>query len=199
MANPTVILASGSKARQEMLRNAGVSFDVIPADIDEEKILSEMVSNNKNVEDIAKKLAEEKSLKISKENKDNYIIGSDQILSLNNKLYSKAKNKNEAKEKLLELSSKTHQLTSAVCVTKNNKIIWSSFSQAQLSLKDLTEEKIDNYLERAGDDIYNCVGCYALESIGIQLFDKIEGDYFTILGMPLLPLLTFLEKEGVLA
>lgn len=199
MDNPSLILASGSKSRQEMLRNAGVLFDVIPADIDEEKILSSMASDGHDVKNIALKLSEEKSLKISDDNKEKYIIGSDQILSLNNKLYSKAKNKSQAKEKLLGLSGKTHQLTSAVSVTKNNQVLWSTFSQAQLSVKNLSEEKIDDYLDHAGDDIYNCVGCYALESIGIQLFDQIDGDYFTILGMPLLPLLTFLEKEGVLA
>jgi len=196
MKNSSIILASGSSARQEMLKNAGVNFETIPADIDEEKILKSMNENNYSVDDIALSLAKEKSLSIKKQ--DKYIIGSDQILSLDGKLFSKAENKNEAREKLLKFSNKEHQLTSSVCVTKNDKIIWHSTHTANLKMKNLTSSIIDDYIENAGDDIYNCVGCYALERTGVRLFEDIQGDYFTILGMPLLPLLNFLDTEGLL-
>ena len=196
MENSQIILASGSKSRQEMLKNASVDFDIMPADIDEESIIHKMEKGNNAVEDIALTLAQKKSLSI--DNNEKYIIGSDQILSLRNKLFSKAKNKEEAKEKLLQFSGETHQLTSSVCVAKNNKIIWHETKTAHLTMKKLSVEFIDQYIAQAGDDIYDCVGCYALERTGVRLFQEIEGDYFTILGMPLLPLLNFLEGEGLL-
>ena len=131
-----------------------------------------MKKKNISINDISLKLAKKKSLSIKSDGK--YIIGSDQILNLDNKLFSKAKNKQKAKEKLLEFSSKTHQLTSSVCVTKNNEVIWHATQSAHLKMKDLTEDFIDHYIDNAGDDIYNCVGCYALEKTGVRLFEEIK-------------------------
>ena len=199
MTKSLLCLASASQSRQTMLMNAGLKFDIMPAHIDEEIILKNMQQENNSVEEIAYQLAKEKSLYISKECQEKYVIGSDQILSLDNKSFSKAKNREEAKDKLLELQGKTHQLTSSVCVSKDNKIIWQTTDTATLKIKSLDESAIDHYITKAGDDVYNCVGCYALEGVGIQLFEEIKGDYFTILGMPLLPLLNFLESEGLIS
>ena len=196
MTDTPIILASSSQARQTMLKNAGMIFDIKPANINEEKILYE--SEIKKVSDMALRLSEEKALFVSKHNKEKYIIGSDQILSLENEIFSKAKTKSEVKERLIDFSGKSHFLTSAVCVVRDEKVIWRYADQAELKMKSINEEFIDQYIEEAGDDVYNCVGCYALESIGVRLFQEIKGDYFTILGMPLLPLLNFLEKEGAL-
>ena len=188
----SLTLASGSLARQEMLRNAGYEFDIIPADIDEEKIISSL-ETNKNV---ALTLAKEKAKFISQKNKENYIIGSDQILMMNNKIYSKAKNKQEAKERLMEFQGNAHTLHSGVSVFKDGEELFSFIDSASLTMKKMTADDIDRYCEKAGDVLTSCVGCYALESIGRRLFDKIDGDYFTILGMPLLPLIGFLDAEG---
>ena len=188
----SLTLASGSLARQEMLRNAGYEFDIISADIDEEKIISSL-EVNKNV---ALTLAKEKAKFISQKNRDNYIIGSDQILMMNNKIYSKAKNKQEVQGRLKEFQGNTHMLHSGVSVFKNGEEIFSFIDSASLTMKKMTEDDIDRYCEKAGDVLTSCVGCYALESIGSRLFDKIDGSYFTILGMPLLPLIGFLDAEG---
>jgi len=188
----SLILASGSFARQEMLHHAGYEFDIIPADIDEEKIASGL-GENKN---IALVLAKEKAKFISQQDKEKYIIGSDQVLMMNNKIYSKAKNKQEAKERLMEFQGKTHTLHSGVSVFKNNEELFSSIDSASLSMKAMTSDDLDRYCEQAGDVLTSCVGCYALEGLGSRLFDKIDGNYFTILGMPLLPLSNFLDAEG---
>lgn len=191
-----LILASGSFARKHMLSNAGINFKAIPADIDEETIMQSM--HGQSPDKIAQKLSDEKSCFISNQNKDYYTIGSDQVLFMDNKIYSKAKNQNEAKERLINFQGNEHHLTSAVTLSKNGKILWQHSDMATLTMRQLNEKQIDEYITVAGDIATQCVGCYAIEQIGIRLFKDIKGDYFTILGMPLLPLLGALEKEGVI-
>lgn len=198
MSNNKIILASGSSARQEMLRNAGVCFDVVPADIDEETILQQMQGEGATPQDISLKLAQEKALCVSQDYPDQYVIGSDQVLSMNDTLYSKAKDKKEAHKRLLQFQGQDHYLTSAVCVLQAGNILWSGVDTAMLKMKVINSQAIDKYIEEAGDVVTSCVGCYALESIGVRLFKEIKGDYFTILGMPFLPLLNFLDQKGVL-
>lgn len=199
MSNSNIILASGSKARQQMLINAGLQFDVQPADIDEEKIMQIMKNDNASSGNIALLLAKEKALKISKQNLEKYIIGSDQVLSLDDKIFSKALNSKEAHERLVELQGKEHFLTSAVSVYKGGEELWHKTDAAGLKMKVMDRQAIDKYIEIAGSAITDCVGCYAIEAAGIRLFKDIRGDYFTILGMPLLPLLNFLDGEGLLS
>lgn len=195
----SLILASKSRARQEMLKNAGISFDIQPAEIDEEKIVQEMQSEGASSGNIALRLAKEKALAISKDNPDHYIIGSDQVLSMDDKIYNKAKNEQEAVERLHEFQGNEHFLTSAVCVVKNGEDLWHKTDAAALKMKPMSMQDIEKYSKIAGDDLTNCVGCYALEGVGIRLFENIRGDFFTILGMPFLPLLNFLDKEGALS
>ena len=199
MTEAKIVLASGSKARQQMLKNAGVAFDINPADINEDKIMQDMKQQNASSGNIALSLAREKAKKISNENKQDYIIGSDQVLSLDDKIYSKAKNIGEAKNRLLEFQGKEHFLTSAVCVFKNGEDIWHKTDVVGLKMKAMDSQAIDKYIEIATDDVLNCAGCYAIEGAGIRLFHDIRGDFFTILGMPLLPLLKFLDGEGLLS
>lgn len=189
-----IILASKSVARQAMMQQAGIKFKIVPANINEEEI------QNKGgaPEVISKILAEQKAVHISNKNKDSYIIGSDQVLSMEDKIYSKAKNKVEAQARLIAFSGKEHTLTSTVAVAKDSKIIFSYTGQATLKMKPLNQEEIKNYIAVVGDVVTQCVGCYAIEGRGITLFEEIEGDYFTILGMPLLPLLNFLDAERLL-
>jgi len=195
----TLILASKSKARIAMLKNAGITFDSIPADISEEKIIADMIKDGASTGNIAVSLAREKALAISKNNPDKYIIGSDQLLSMGDIIYSKAKNKNEALERLQEFQGKEHYLTSGVCVVKNGEDLWHKADAAALKMKAMDRQAIEKYSEIAGSDLTDCVGCYALEGVGVRLFESIRGDFFTILGMPLLPLLNFLDREGALS
>lgn len=194
-----VILASGSKARQDMLKNAGLDFEIKPASIDEETITSELISDGASSGNIALRLAREKAKKISKTNSKKYIIGSDQVLSMNDRIYSKAINEKEAIERLQEFQGNEHFLTSSVCVYKDGQDLWHKTDAAALKMKSLSSQDIEKYSKIAGDDLIDCVGCYALESVGVRLFESLRGDFFTILGMPLLPLLNFLDEEGVLS
>lgn len=194
-----LILASKSKARISMLENAGVEFTSIPADLDEENIIAELEKEGASATNIARRLSEEKALKISNEKSEDYIIGSDQVLSMDEKIYSKAQTVEEAKERLMEFQGKEHYLTSGVCVAKGGEVLWQKTDAAALKMKRMNSQAIDKYSKIAGNALTSCVGCYAIEGAGIRLFDDIRGDYFTILGMPLLPLIKFLESEGALS
>ncbi|MEM9468616.1 MAG: nucleoside triphosphate pyrophosphatase [Pseudomonadota bacterium] len=188
-----LILASGSEARHSMLKNAGFDFDVIPSDVDEQKIKNNFKGKD-NFSDLAQELAYQKA--ISAKHANSFVIGSDQLLIFNNEILSKAKTKEEARDKLLQLKNNTHILISSVVVVKDNEIVFSSTDHADLTMRDFRDEFLDQYLDKAGDILTKCVGSYALESYGLQLFSEIKGDYFTILGMPLLPLSNFLQDQG---
>lgn len=190
-----VILASGSRARNEMLENAGVEFKKIPADIDEDKLLKDLSANGASPSDIALELAKAKALHISPQNHDAYVIGSDQILECDGELLQKAKDIDAARKKLKILRGKTHNLISSVAIAKNNEIIWQDTDIAELTMHDFDDGFLEQYLESAKNDIMTCVGAYAFESHGAWLFKAINANYFTILGMPLSPLLAFLREE----
>jgi len=188
-----LILASKSAARIAMLKDVGVEFQSIPADLDETAMIQQSQAEPAV---LAKALAKEKAQHISAQHKDTFVIGSDQILECEGTIYQKANSKGEAREKLKTLRDKTHRLISAVSIVKNGNEIWSADDTAHLTMRDFSDTFLEQYLEGIKDDILNCVGGYALEKQGAWLFDKIEGDYFTILGMPLLPLLGFLKEEN---
>ena len=174
-----------------MLRNAGVDFTVQPADIDEEII----AQNIDDIHKVASVLAKEKALYVSKQKKDVHVIGSDQTLICGDQLFSKAPNKEAAIEKIKTLQGQTHQLNSAVSVAKNGAILWSAESQADMTMHTLSDTFITRYAQSAGDVLTQCVGAYAYEEHGAWLFEKVVGDYFTILGMPLPQLLHYLRTE----
>ena len=191
-----LILASSSQSRISMLKNAGLSFETIPADIDERKIELELKNKNSTPELIAAKLANAKAVAVSNLHKDVLVIGADQTLSLDGIQINKVEDLVSAKEKITKLSGKTHCLHSAVCCIYNGFELWNYISTAYMSMRNLDSTEIDQYLSLSGSEILSSVGCYQLERIGVQLFDKIEGDFFTILGLPLLPLLNFLRQQG---
>jgi septum formation protein len=190
-----IILASGSAARAQMLKNAGYEFDVMPADIDEQAIIEKSILKDKAFEEIAMSLAEQKALE--GETQEKYIVGSDQLLVFENKIYSKSKNLDEARAKLSEMQGRPHQLISGLSVVKNNEVIFSDVDSAIMTMKPLDEQQIEGYLERVGEDALACVGGYAVEGVGARLFKRIDGDFFTIMGMPLIKLINFFDKEGV--
>lgn len=196
MDKPKIILASASRARQEMLRNAGLNFQIQPADIDETAIIKSSLHAScvQSTDGVALELAKAKALKIAAQNPNALVIGSDQILEHNNKIFEKAKTVEEARAKLKTLRGQTHHLISAVAVAQNDQILWENAAEAELSMHDFTDAFLDAYIAQAGDDLISCVGAYALEKSGAWLFSEIKGDYHTILGMPLLPLLGYLRE-----
>lgn len=191
-----LILASSSQSRINMLRNAGLEFDIKPAEIDEREIEMDLTINNSVPEQIAEILAVAKATVVSQNNIDSIVIGADQTLSLEGKQINKVNDLVAAKEKLTRLSGKTHCLHSAVCCACNGSELWKTVSVAKMYMRNLNSTEIDKYIAKAGSKILSSVGCYQLEGIGVQLFNKIEGDFFTILGLPLLPLLKFLREQG---
>ena len=194
--NRDLILASSSKARFEILKNAGVVFHVYPANIDETIVKTNQ--SKQTVKKITQVLAETKALQVSSVFTESFVIGADQILECDGEQFDKPSAKEIARNHLIKLRGKTHLLISSVCVALNGKIIWHETDSAELTMLNLSNYFIDRYLQLAGDTVLTSVGAYRLEDMGIQLFEKIEGDYFTILGMPLLPLLQFLRTKKFL-
>ena len=191
-----LILASASKSRSQMLLNAGVDFSVQVSNVDETLIKERF--GLKLAENIALKLAVLKAQKVSKLNTDTLVIGADQVLECGGTLYNKPLNRTDAVSNLKALRGKTHRLISAVCVVQNNKILWDLTDSVNLTMRELSDEFIQSYLNQVGTDIFLSVGGYRLEDLGAQLFTRVEGDFFTVLGLPLLPLLEFLRSKHIL-
>lgn len=197
----TLILASSSSARRALLTGAGLTFDVIPARIDEDALTKALQAKSPpaDARTIAMSLAVEKALAVSRGHPGTTVIGADQVLSFENKLHAKALNVAEARGVLQALRGKSHELVSAAALARDGKLLWQGSQSARLTMRDFSESFLTSYLENAGAAVLACVGCYELEGLGVQLFSSIEGDYFTILGLPLVPLLGALRTNGVLA
>jgi len=193
MNSAAIILASGSAARQKMLRDAQVDFTAQPADIDEAALQNSMKDHAP--QDIALALAQAKAQHIAQQSKEALVIGSDQILEMDGVLFSKAATSDDARDKLHRLRGKTHRLISAVAVARGGQILWSHSAQAHLTMHNFDDAFLQEYLKKAGNVLTSCVGAYALEELGPWLFEKIDGDYHTILGMPLAPLLHYLKTN----
>jgi septum formation protein len=192
-----LILASKSRARQALLANAGISFEIVPAEIDERAV--QQASGLAAPDAIAALLAREKALAVSKGHAGGFVVGADQTLALGERLFRKPAGRAEAAEQLGALAGHRHELHSAVAVARDGKIIFADASTAGMTMRRLGKAEIDAYLDRAGDAVTSSVGAYQLEGLGVHLFERIEGDHFTILGLPLLPLLAFLRSQPLLA
>lgn len=195
----SVILASGSEIRAQLLREAGVIFEVEIAKIDEAAIIASLTADNAKPHDIVDLLAEYKAQRVAVKHFDKLVIGCDQILVCDKEIHEKVETIEAAKNKLHTLRGKAHQLMSSIVIFENGKPVWRHIGRAQLIMRDFSDEFLDDYLEKNGTDILNSVGCYKLEKAGAQLFTRIQGDYFTILGIPLLEVLGFLRTRGVLS
>ena len=191
-----LILASQSPARKMLLANAGISFEAVPADIDERSVQKN--SGLSAPGEIAGLLAREKACFVSSKNPGRYVVGADQTLALGNRLFSKPAGRVQAADQLRLLAGGTHELHSAVAVARDGKIVFSDVSVARMTMRRLDERAIEAYLDQAGQAVTTSVGAYQLEGLGVHLFERIEGDHFTILGLPLLPLLAFMRGEGLL-
>ena len=192
-------LASGSAARRALLEAAGLNFDVIPANIDEAKIRDAIVGSTANVEggDIAGVLAAEKARLVSIEHPNALVVGADQVLTLGGRFFSKAETLTEAREILSMLRGRTHELVSAVALARNGEPHWQTSTTAEMTMRSFSDEFLGCYLEKMGERALQIVGCYEIEGLGVQLFEEIDGDHFTILGIPLLELLARLRHEGM--
>ena len=192
----TILLASGSKTRANILKNAKISFQVVEHGVDEEE--AKISYSNLSPQDMAIKLSEIKAIKPSLKFTDSFVVGGDQVLELNSVLMNKATDMHEAKNQLLELQGKNHKLITSIAVAKNGTIVWKYSDIANITMRNLNEKQIDEYLNSIDKSILGCVGVYAIEQEGIKLLNKIEGDYFSILGLPLLPLTQFLWQNNIL-
>jgi nucleoside triphosphate pyrophosphatase len=191
-----LVLASRSRARQTLLSNAGLGFDIDPAEIDERGI--QQKSRLSSPGEIAAHLAREKSLLVSRRRSGHYVVGADQVLTLGRRLLNKPADRAQAAEQIGMLAGRTHELYAAVAVARNGKILFENVAIARMTMRRLGRSEIDAYLDEAGDAVTSSVGTYQLEGLGIHLFEHIEGDHFTILGLPLLALLAFFRGEGLL-
>jgi septum formation protein len=189
-------LASQSRARQMLLGNAGLAFEIVPADIDERAI--QQKSGLLEPGEIAALLAREKALSVSTKMPDRYVVGADQTLALGGRLFSKPAGRAQAADQLRALAGNTHELHSAVAVARGGKILFSDAAIARMTMRHLSGDEVRAYLDTAGEAVTASVGAYQLEGLGVHLFERIEGDHFTILGLPLLPLLAFLRGQGLL-
>ena len=191
-----LILASQSRARQALLTNAGISFEAVTAEIDERAV--QQASGLSAPGEIASLLAREKALSVSARQPGKFVIGADQTLALGDRLFSKPAGRAQAAEQLRALAGRSHELHSAVAVVRDGKILFEAVAIAGMTMRRLGEAEIDVYLDEAGDAVTSSVGAYQLEGLGVHLFERIEGDHFTILGLPLLPLLAFLRSQRLL-
>jgi len=192
-----LILASQSQVRQTLLANAGLSFEAQPAAIDERTI--QQGSGLTVASEIAARLAYEKARFVSLRSPGRYVIGADQTLECNGRLFNKPAGRAGAIEHLRALSGQTHELHAAVAIVREGETLFENVSVARMTMRNLSEDTIAAYLDVAGDAVTTSVGAYQLEGLGVHLFSRIEGDHFTILGLPLLPLLAFLRSQGLLS
>jgi septum formation protein len=193
-----LVLASGSRIRADLLKNAGLDIEVDPADVDERVVEAPLLEAGFPPEDLASVLAEAKANDVCDRRAGDLVIGADQILAFEGERRTKPEDMEAARRQLLAFSGKTHELHSAVVISKDGEAIWRHVSTARLTMRELSPAFIGHYLAAAGEDVLSSVGAYQLESLGVQLFEKIDGDYFTILGLPLLPLLAELRSLKVI-
>ncbi|QCL94960.1 Maf-like protein [Agrobacterium tumefaciens] len=193
-----LILASSSASRQMLMRNAGLTFSAIPADIDERALDKQLERDGASPEEVALQLARAKALAVGALYPEALVLGCDQTMALGARVYHKPKTMAEAEAHLLSLSGKVHRLNSAAVLVRHGEVVWQIVSSAELTVRTLSAEFVSRHLQRVGEKALSSVGAYQLEGEGIQLFTSIEGDYFTILGLPLLPLLSKLRDMDVI-
>ena len=199
LAPRPLVLASQSRIRRELLTKAGIPVVVIVSDVDERSIETPLTRTSTAPDMVARHLARAKAQAVSRFSHDELVLGADQVLAVDDRLFTKPSDKIQAAAQLGELSGRTHYLHSAFCLVRGGEILAEDAAAARLTMRRLSAAFIDRYLDAAGQAILGCVGAYQLEGLGIHLFDHVEGDQSTILGLPLLPLLAALRRQGVVA
>lgn len=196
LPSSSLVLASASPARALMLERAGIRFDTEAARIDEEEYRNAMRAAGAPASAVVEKLAELKARRVARHYPEAIVIGADQLLDCDGVWFDKPADLDRARADLKALRGRTHELLSCACVVRDDRRLWHHIDRARLTMRDFTDEFLDDYLAMAGDDVLASVGAYQIEGPGAQLFSKIEGDHFTILGLPLLPLLQYLRDIG---
>jgi septum formation protein len=197
LAAQPLVLASKSSVRRDILQNAGLPVEIKPAGIDERGV--EARGNAKTPGDVALLLAREKAMSVSRLMPKRLVLGADQTLALGERRFSKPADRAAAREQLKVLAGKTHELHAAIAVVRDGDVLFAHTDTARLAIRAFTDGFLERYLDTAGEAATMSVGGYQLEGAGIHLFERVEGDYFTILGLPLLPLLNFLRREKIVA
>lgn len=193
------VLASGSEIRATLLRNAGLDVEVVPARVDEDAIKAAMLAEGAKPRDVADALAEHKARRVSAKRPEDFVLGCDQVAEVRGKLLSKPASQDEARDQLVELAGHTHKLLSAAVICHRGQPIWRHVGTVRLTMRALSPAYIDDYVTRNWESIRSSVGGYKLEEEGVRLFSGVEGDYFTVLGLPLMELLSYLIDRGELA
>lgn len=194
---PAIILASGSASRRALLRGAGVNAETVPPLVDEDAAKLAMRDEGLSVRDQAMQLAELKAQKVSASH-PGLVIGGDQMLALGDEAFDKPRDLDGARTHLRRLSGQAHTLETAIAIAEDGQLVWRHLARPKMTMRHLSDTFIEAYVETCGDALLTTVGAYQLEGRGAQLFSRIEGDYFSILGLPLLPLLDYLRTRGVL-
>ncbi len=192
-----IVLASASASRAALMENVGIVVEKDPAAINEDDVKNSFRKRNGTAVQVAEALAEIKAQHVSRRHNDAYVIGADQMMQCDGLWFDKPENLNRARAHLMALRGKTHELLSAVCVARNGRCVWRHMETAQLTMRPVSDRFLDEYFASVGEKACLSVGAYQLEGWGARLFSRIEGDYFSILGLPLLPLLGFLMNEGL--
>lgn len=196
-APPPLILASTSTARRAVLAAAGLRFETASPGVDEDTAKTALLARGADAQGIAEALAEAKALSVSRARPDALVIGADQTLACEGRLFDKPRDAAEARGHLEALRGRTHALFSAVCVAEGGAVQWRRVETARLAMRGFDDAFLDRYLARAGDSVTTSVGAYRLEGLGAHLFERVEGDHFTVLGLPLFGLLSFLAGRGI--
>lgn len=196
LGSEPLVLASASRVRQLLLRNAGIVVEVCPAAIDERAV--EAASPSPDPGAVAALLAREKACAVERRHRGRLVLGGDQVLALRSRRLTKPVNRAAARAQLGALCGQTHELHSAVALVRDGAVLFEHVDVARLTMRSFTERFLDSYLDAVGNAATETVGAYQLEGPGVQLFDRLEGDYFTVLGLPLMPVLAFLRRQGCL-
>lgn len=194
-----IVLASGSETRAAMLRAAGVPFRVAKAAVDEDALREALLAEGTSPRDLSDALAEMKALRVSARTPGAVVVGSDQILALGGEVFTKQPDREAARDALMKLRGQRHSLFSAAVICEDGKPVWRHVSEVKLMMRMFSEDYLDAYLDRNWPDVSGAVGCYHYEGEGVRLFTQVTGDYHTVLGMPLLPLLNYLTTRGLIA
>ena len=194
---PPIILASGSAIRRQIMEGAGIDFEVVTKTVDEDALKAALLADHVAPRDIADALAEAKSVAVSR-SREGLVIGADQVLVVDGRLYDKPKSRDEARERLRLLRGRTHKLIGGTVVSEDGRAVWRNLATTTLTMRAFSDAFLEDYLDREGDLVTKSVGAYRFEGLGAQLFTHVEGDFFAILGLDLLPLLDYLRIRGAL-